>query len=750
MVSPPYKGGYGVFAIDAVSPDGEGVAFNSPGAFAGVEVKMPLGDVYMAHRQAEGWQAAGLEPPSTRGEPGGSASVPIVDYSSSLRLALWHGCVPAGVNTLKLCEEATFLSHDTGVPSTYASWEQMGELLSQVEGGVVIPFYRSASADFCHVVFSNAGGGLVGAAKGTDVELYDLASGCGEGSSLHIVGADNKGLPIDPYCAETLGYQYGNTYHAVSADGLEIFFTQNVGVADKEDGCHPIVESTAVASNPEQLFVRLDGVRTVEVSRPFGPSAFGGCGEGGKPGEVPGEVPCPGAVTRPPAVFWGASEDGSVVYFTTVAQLTAGDSDPSRNLYMARIGCPAASPGCEASEREVVSLARVAEGSSASEEAKVRGVVKVAPDGSRVAFVAGGVLTSEPGPEGHLPVKGADNLYVYDGASGHAGFLAELCSGPGRSGSVADARCPTTLEETQGDPDEFAYAPGNDTDLWFRRLDTKEAQFNVCGRPTIGECEGARETGRFLVFSSYGRLLKDDTDDSKDIYRYDVQTGLLERMSVGEGGYEANGNCADTTREAGCDVTMVVARGSLACEPAAVCGQHGLVDRAIDEDGSRMVFAATERLSPIASNGLQNVYEWRQQGTSGTVSIVSTGSSSSSDTQAVITPSGRDIFFVTSQGLLGEDGGVEPDVYDARIGGGFPKPPGQPERCAGEACKGPLTEPPPASLPASMIQPPANDQPSAAAKRRAKPQARKTKRGKRHRVIRRTRRHARHSQGRGK
>ena len=45
-------------------------------------------------------------------------------------------------------------------------------------------------------------------------------------------------------------------------------------------------------------------------------------------------------MTRASADFSGASEDGSTVYFTTAAQLTATDKDTGKDLYMATIGCP--------------------------------------------------------------------------------------------------------------------------------------------------------------------------------------------------------------------------------------------------------------------------------------------------------------------------------------------------------------------------------------------------------------------------
>jgi hypothetical protein len=59
--------------------------------------------------------------------------------------------------------------------------------------------------------------------------------------------------------------------------------------------------------------------------------------------------------------------------------------------------------------------------------------------------------------------------------------------------------------------------------------------------------------------------------------------------------------------------------------------------------------------------------------------------------------SGSDIFFSTRFALVQQDADVLGDVYDARIGGGFP-PPAEPT-CSGEGCQGapsPLPSFPPA------------------------------------------------------
>jgi len=328
------------------------------------------------------------------------------------------------------------------------------------------------------------------------------------------------------------------------------------------------------------------------------------------------------------------------------------------------------------SKREVNSLVQVSHDPN-GEAAEVQGVLAVSPDGSHVYFVARGVLSEGSNAEGHAPMIGADNLYVYERderhPAGHLAFIADLCSGPGLSGNVADLSCPANLEEGPYD---------NDRPLWAGL--TPEAQ--------------ATGGGGFLVFSSYGQLLPNDTDNAKDVYRYDPETGVLDRVSIGEEGYHANGNCEDGVKGMGCDATI---QGRGTQETHFVRAELGSASRAVSEDGSRIVFLTAEPLSPDAVNGLENAYEWHE----GKVSLVSTGSDEQPVNDVVITPGGEDVIFTTVAGLLPQDTDSVADIYDARLGGGgFPVAPVGHQSCSGDACQGPLTNPAPLLVPGSVSQ----------------------------------------------
>ncbi len=88
------------------------------------------------------------------------------------------------------------------------------------------------------------------------------------------------------------------------------------------------------------------------------------------------------------------------------------------------------------------------------------------------------------------------------------------------------------------------------------------------------------------------------------------------------------------------------------------------------------------------------------------MSLISDGSGSGGVPQVVISPSGKDIFFLTTDGLAPQDTDGAMDIYDARIGGGFPSALATEQPCSGDACQGPLTNPAPLLVPGSVSQAP--------------------------------------------
>jgi hypothetical protein len=662
MVSPVFKGGYGANTIVAGAPDGESVAFGSAGSFAGAPSNHPeSGNPYIARRGPSGWSTASLSPPASL-SPEGS----VEDYSATLGEALSVNDLGPNSQVGHAGTQGVVLLHSTGVPDTEAGWSVAGPVLETLEKTRFKPSTAGASPDFSHIVLGALPGEeereapLLPEAKGetSGGQLYDLVASGPGAPSLRLLGVTN-GLgpngepePIDLDCPVVLGP------NALAADGRVIFFLTNVNRSEKTHCSSPL---EPVPANPAQLFVRLDGSKTLEVSRPLSPACV--------------EVPCAGAAARAEPEISGVSEDGSRVFFTAPLAtgqppLVPGDTDSSNNLYMATIGCPGGEGACELAQREVTSLTQVSHDPKPGEATEVQNVVSVAPDGSRVYFIAHGVLgEGSTNAQSQAPVRGADNLYVYEPDPEHEGqyrtvFVADLCSGPARSGEAENLHCPPT-----------------------------EAR-DLAPHLSL-TAQTAAQDGRFLLFSSVGRLVAGDTDNARDVYRYDAVTGALDRVSIGEEGFDANGNND--------------AFGASIRVQASSLGRH---EEAITEDGSRVVFATAEPLSPHATNHLANVYEWhRAPGETGEghVSLISTGTSIEPTEDVVISPSGRDVFFTTAQGLVPQDTDGQLDLYDARIGGGFPALPAPARECSGDACQGPLTNPAPLLVPGSVAQAPGDD-----------------------------------------
>jgi hypothetical protein len=684
LVSPVYKGGYGA-VLRAASPDGNNVAFTSLGVFARVP-RAAVDNVYLAHREGgEGWSTSPLQPPFAGSE--------VTEFSSTLEYALANHHL--GEN------EGELIWHRLGAPDTPENWEAFapGVLFRPVEAGLasgLIAYPVDASGDFCHVAMEGVNLTPEGPPIITYYQLYDVGRGCrGEGPWLRLVGVRNRLGPnrepeairgeceVEPGShgvgTGPFGPEQWAQFNAVSGDGSEFFFTTDVEEAKNSSTC-----------NHPQLFVRVGGARTVEVSRPVDPSLpFGGCGEGGMSGEVPGEVPCGGAVSRLPSFFKGASEDGSRVFFTTGERLVAGDTDSTNKLYMASIGCPVSEPACEPAGRRVTGLVEASKSQLGGETGEVLGVVSVAKNGERVYFVAHGVLSGGPNGQGVVAVKGADNLYVYDAERQSVSFIAALSA--------------------------------NDALLWG----------------SAGEAQSAGGDGRFLVFSSYARLIargtQADTDTSKDVYRYDAVTGVLDRVSLGENLSDANGN-------GGGFGATIEPMGVLGGQ-AGVVAQQGLATRAISEDGSMVVFSSVEPLSPSAINHRENIYLWEKQPewSEGRVSLISSGSSLTKDIDPVITPDGVNVFFTTSQGLAPADTEHDLDIYDARVDGGFPEVAAERVQCSSDACQGALSNPAPLLVPGSVSQAPGGNfavPVVAKAKARAKPKKKKRVKRKRKRARR--------------
>lgn len=435
-------------------------------------------------------------------------------------------------------------------------------------------------------------------------------------------------------------------------------------------------ENTGKAVPADTLYARVSGELpdpyTVAISAPS-PSE---CGTGAEPNEVSCREGKPAD-----AEFMGASEDGTKAFFTSAQQLTDEATEGSSNLYLYDLDSP-----------EGHNLLDLSAGDSSAEGPRVQGVMAISPDGSHVYFVAKGVLSILANDRGESAKNGANNLYVFERdqayPAGRVAFIADL--------SVRDS-----LEWREG------------------------SQANVT------------PDGRFLVFVSFGDLTADDTSLSGalQVFRYDAQTGQLNRVSVGNEGFDDDGNRSSATP---CGHFFTEQCSENAYVVPALAGSR--TDPTMSDDGSRVFFQSPVGLAPHALNDVQigiesgiesggrpvyaqNVYEWEQEGvgscpaerTAGCVFLISDGRdvSFSHDVTAACglgsasavcllgtDETGANVFFTTTDPLVPADGNTEINYYDARIcepENGNPciesaSPPLPP--CSGEGCHDTPTDTP--------------------------------------------------------
>jgi hypothetical protein len=294
------------------------------------------------------------------------------------------------------------------------------------------------------------------------------------------------------------------------------------------------------------------------------------------------------------------------------------------------------------------------------------------PDGSRVFFTDTTQLTNAANDNG--------GLYEYDVSSGKLRDLSaggsaapevEGVVGMGENGlnvyfvaraslaSGASAGGYNLYLSRDGIISFIAAMSSEDNADWIQPLEI---------RPAL-----VTPNGEYLALVSQASLTGYDNTDAntgsadKEVFLYDAGNEHLSCVSCNPSGAQPVGSAS-------------VANGE----------KTGHTPRFITDDGQRVFFNSSDVLLPADTNGQQNVYEYEN----GTIHLISSGTGASISAFSDASPSGDDLFFTTRAQLVPQDTDENSDMYDARVGGGFPPPPASPEPCAGESCRGPLSAAP--------------------------------------------------------
>lgn len=567
--------------------------------------------------------------------------------------------------------------------SPQAAFSDLGPAVPPGSTAGTDPFedgFHAATADLSHLVFE------VDNAPGSSGFFwpFDHTALTHGSESLYEYVAGRGGPPL--LVGVNGGYENGENHNLVSDCGT-VLGTGGINIGQgrwnalSADG--RMVYFTVCGS---ELYARVDGetaeAHTVKIATPE-------CGEGA----LPAEEECRNAPTGE-ATFQGASQDGSEAFFVDTQKLTdgaskgtgsTGECDDSGvgdcNLYESLC-----TKDCEEAgeARELVDVSAVPAGETHGP--RVQAVLGSSADGSHVYFVADGTLTAAPNAEGQKAApgdcrnrrEGTCNVYVYERdqryPGGHLAFVSAI------SGAELS-------------------------------VDSEVPVVNVT------------PNGRFLVFEHSGQ-----------VYRYDAASEQLARVSIGEDGYNDNG---DGGAGAASIVPAVETLSNVAGPPRG--------DPTMSNDGARVFFDSPIALTPHALNDVvigyaieeyprgsgksaenpnspvyaQNVYEWEQEGhgscpagqSSGCTYLISDGHDTSVSTTKCtnrlngnptgsgtclfgVDATGDNVFFQTTDRLVPADTDTQEDIYDARVcepEKGNPcitEPPPAPAPCDGENCHG--------------------------------------------------------------
>jgi hypothetical protein len=265
------------------------------------------------------------------------------------------------------------------------------------------------------------------------------------------------------------------------------------------------------------------------------------------------------------------------------------------------------------------------------EAADVQGVLGASSDGSSVYFVAKGLLDGTANQHGEEATAGANNLYVW--AAGAIHFIATL-------------------------------APA-DSSAWSSNPEAQDAR--------------VAPDGGHLAFASIKSLTGFENQSNREVFVFDASDDEL--------------LCAS------CNPT-----GAAVIGPSDLPGWSTPYEqrRYLSDDGKRLFFESNDALAAQDTNGKQDVYEWEAQGagtcsgsapsfsaeSQGCIALISGGTDSSDSYFLDASGTGDDVFITTRQRLVPQDTDERYDIYDARVGGGFPFSPPVVTCQADEVCRG--------------------------------------------------------------
>jgi hypothetical protein len=524
-----------------------------------------------------------------------------------------------------------------------------------------------ASHDLNHIVIGSGDHTLAPGAseqdKGSEA-LYEWqpigANGCSSSSlgfseSAHgcitLINVTSEGTLLDR-CGAQLGQRSvrGRTHGAVSADGSRIIFTAPDPLLSYNPTSKQTKEATqecwdGAGKNTPQLYMR-SGSQTLELSAP--------------------EAEVTDVTGSHPAVYVGASEDDSKVFFLTETELTKDAvalnlHDPE--LYECDIIEEAGTLKCR--------LTRISAGDPGtparepgSTGAHLLHVPAISTDGSAVYFTAyetlapGAPPLKEPTQQTHGPI----NLYRYDTTTSNTTFIATISERNYPNDSLVQ-----WWTRPQG---EITLAPNAN---WY-----------------------TTPNGDYLLFGSERELTGYNTSEAARCPGIDSQDSAADGhcTELYRYHYEPESPSGGNIVCVSCDPSGArpVSNAVFATLADRITSDAGPV-RAMSNDGSEIFFDTADPLVSRDGNKTLDVYEWHD----GAISLISSGEDPAPSYFLGMSPDGTNAFFGTHAKLVPEDTDTYGDLYDARVctttDPCIKPPPGETAQCEGDTCQNPPPTP---------------------------------------------------------
>jgi hypothetical protein len=538
----------------------------------------------------------------------------------------------------------------------------------------------AVSSDGSHVLYFS--GSPVGEQSEGVWGSYEAARTNGSWSSTSVsfasghehpnIEAADESLPVGgPPDLSILFYDTGafklsvaSGVYARNADGSFVVISQGeTGMASyvgsSSDGSHAVFEGSAVVTSPSGGVGGVEGGVLSLYDRSGGRTLPVGVDASGAPTSTCGSILAGtneqhiGKLQplRHPNIFRDAvSAGGSRIFFES--------PDPNGHVFSSEPSCGDTGEVYvredAATTREIsMSQKTGSVGAPAPHGAVFQGA---SADGARVVFASLDQLTDDP-------AAANGGLYEYDLERGTLTFIAK-----GAVFGSHDQFYPQISED--GTHVYFlGEVPGNgpagQTSLYL--WDDGRTSF-VSPAPAAGSGAGTGVQGRLsadgstLAFTSASNLTSYDSHGAVEVYVYKTGAGSLVCVSCDSAGAAPRGDAEFY--------------GSLARSAGIPSGN-------VTVDGGRVFFDSPDPLLPAAMNGLYNVYEYEN----GVLHLLSDGNGPYSSRLVGASRDGADVIIQTDDSLVPQDqDNGNGDLYDVRIGGGFPYTP--PGGCSGDPCQG--------------------------------------------------------------